>query len=73
MQKSLSDSLANPEFVISDFAKFDRPGQLHMAFQALDRFQSTVGRLPRSYNKEDAVKFVEVAKEVNNGSTCKVY
>ena len=71
-QKSFSDSLANPEFVMSDFAKFDRPGQLHIAFQALDKFQSTVGRLPRPYNKEDALKFVEIAKETNTGSPCKV-
>ena len=70
--KSFSDSLANPEFVMSDFAKFDRPGQLHIAFQALDKFQSTVGRLPRPYNKEDALKFVEIAKETNTSSPCKV-
>ena len=57
---------------MSDFAKFDRPGQLHVAFQALDKFQSTVGRLPRPYNKEDALKFVEIAKETNSSSPCKV-
>ena len=32
--KPLSECLKNPEVVISDFAKFDRPGQLHLAFQA---------------------------------------
>ena len=57
---------------MSDFAKFDRPGQLHIAFQALDKFQSSVGRLPGPYNKEDALKFVEIAKETNNSSPCKV-
>ena len=33
--KSLRQSLADPEFLMSDFAKFDRPLQLHLGFQAL--------------------------------------
>ena len=31
----LSSQLANPEYIISDYAKFDRPPQLHLGFQAL--------------------------------------
>ena len=34
-QKSLRDSLNEPELMLTDFAKFDRPGQLHIAFQVL--------------------------------------
>jgi hypothetical protein len=35
---------------MSDFAKFDRPAQLHVAFQALHQFAAQAGRLPRPYN-----------------------
>ena len=35
LQKSISESLVDPEHVFTDFAKFERPGQLHLAFQAL--------------------------------------
>eukprot|EP00051_Salpingoeca_urceolata_P001117 m.38755 g.38755 ORF g.38755 m.38755 type:complete len:416 (+) comp11205_c0_seq2:99-1346(+) len=31
--KSLRQSLSSPEFVITDFAKFDRPAQLHVGLQ----------------------------------------
>ena len=71
-QKSFSESLANPEFVISDFAKFDRPGQLHLAFQVLDRYQQLEGRVPRPYHKQDAAKFIEMARELNSSVECKV-
>ena len=36
--KSWSQSYKEPEFFYSDFAKFDRPAQLHLGFQALDKF-----------------------------------
>lgn len=70
--KSFSESLANPEFVISDFAKFDRPGQLHLAFQVLDRYQQLESRVPRPYHKQDAAKFIEMARELNSSVECKV-
>uniref|UniRef100_A0A1X7SNC5 Fibrinogen C-terminal domain-containing protein n=1 Tax=Amphimedon queenslandica TaxID=400682 RepID=A0A1X7SNC5_AMPQE len=31
--KSINESLNEPEFLISDFAKFERPAQLHIGFQ----------------------------------------
>lgn len=71
-QKSFSASLVAPDFLISDFAKFDRPGQLHLAFQALDSFRASEGRYPLPYNKEDAVKFVELAKTINDSAENKV-
>ena len=40
-----------PEFLMTDFAKFDRPGQLHIGFQALYEFQKQKGQLPRSRSK----------------------
>ena len=71
-QKKFSDSFANPEFIISDFAKFDRPSQLHIAFQALDKFRTEKGQLPRPYNKEDGAKFVEIAKQLGTDGDYKV-
>lgn len=43
--------MAAPEFVMTDFAKFDRPGQLHVAFQAYHKYNSSKSQLPRSRNK----------------------
>lgn len=63
--QSLSEQLAEPEFLISDFAKFDRPGQLHLGFQALQRFQQThSGQLPRAHNDEDATEIIKLTKEL---------
>lgn len=70
--KSLRDSLNEPEFLLTDFAKFDRPPQLHVAFQALHAFKTKYGVLPRPWNQEDAGKFVEVAREVNDSAQTKV-
>ena len=47
----MKTSMAEPEFLMTDFAKFDRPGQLHMAYQALHEYQSKEGSLPRPRNK----------------------
>lgn len=61
----LSEQLKNPEHVFSDFAKFDRPGQLHVGFQALHKFaESHNGELPRPHNDADAVEVMKIAQEV---------
>ncbi|KAL2171702.1 hypothetical protein VTG60DRAFT_1998 [Thermothelomyces hinnuleus] len=62
--KRISDALKDPEFVISDFAKFDRPQQLHIGIQALHAFVETHGRLPRPMNEEDALEIVGSAKKI---------
>ena len=62
--KSLRESIKCPEFVLSDFAKFDRPGQLHVAFQALDEYSTRTGSLPRPWNKDDADTFVKIVDDV---------
>ncbi|EAA26907.2 putative ubiquitin-protein ligase [Neurospora crassa] len=61
--KSITNALKDPEFVISDFAKFDRPQQLHIGFQALHAFAKSQGRLPRPMNDEDALVVIASAKE----------
>lgn len=60
--KSITEALRDPEFVISDFAKFDRPQQIHIGFQALHAFATTQGHLPRPMNEQDAQMLVQVAK-----------
>jgi ubiquitin-activating enzyme E1 len=59
----LRESLEEPEFLISDFAKFDRPAQLHLGFQALDRFLVTKSRLPRPQDVADAAEVLAITKE----------
>lgn len=50
-QKSLLASLAEPDFVMTDFAKYSRPVQLHIGFQALHQFCAQHGRPPRPRNE----------------------
>eukprot|EP01125_Pyxidicula_operculata_P014311 TRINITY_DN4764_c0_g1_i1.p1 TRINITY_DN4764_c0_g1~~TRINITY_DN4764_c0_g1_i1.p1 ORF type:complete len:1018 (-),score=238.72 TRINITY_DN4764_c0_g1_i1:12-3065(-) len=64
--KSLSSSLEEPEFNVVDFSKFTMPGLLLLAFQALDNFQETHGRLPSAWDSSDADKFLNISKEIND-------
>ncbi|KAK7749959.1 E1 ubiquitin-activating protein [Diatrype stigma] len=60
--KTISTALREPEYVVSDFAKFNRPQQLHVGFQALHAYVQSHGRLPRPMNEEDATVVVAAAK-----------
>lgn len=62
VQKPLRQSLAAPEFLMSDFAKFDRPATLHAGFQALSAFREKHNRLPRPRNEDDAAEVVALSK-----------
>lgn len=64
--KSLNDALKEPEFVITDFGKFDHPTQLHLAFKALSLFENTHGRRPKPWNLDDSKEFVNLAKSIDN-------
>lgn len=55
--------MKEPEFFITDFAKFDRPATLHAGFQALSNFKTQHQRLPGPRNAEDAAQLVALAKE----------
>lgn len=70
--KSFLHSLADPEFVVTDFAKFDRPGQLHLAWQALDKFVQSENRFPHPYSTTDGKTFVKFAADINEQSENKV-
>ncbi|KAH7916131.1 hypothetical protein BJ138DRAFT_1122053 [Hygrophoropsis aurantiaca] len=63
--KSLRESLASPEFFITDFAKFERPAALHAGFQALSQFKAQFGRLPRPRNPEDAKTVLALAQKID--------
>uniref|UniRef100_A0AAZ3SI01 E1 ubiquitin-activating enzyme n=1 Tax=Oncorhynchus tshawytscha TaxID=74940 RepID=A0AAZ3SI01_ONCTS len=67
--KPLTASMAEPEFVLTDFAKFERPGQLHLGFQALHSYQRKHSRLPKPWCQADGEELVSLAKEVNSGQT----
>ncbi|KAG6681002.1 hypothetical protein I3842_13G071300 [Carya illinoinensis] len=64
--KPLREALTKPgDFLLSDFSKFDRPPLLHVAFQALDKFVSELGRFPVGGSEEDAQKLISIATNIN--------
>ena len=59
----LSGQLRMPDLLMSDFAKFDRPQQLHLGFQALHEFASrNNGILPRPCSDKDASEVFKYAQ-----------
>ena len=69
----LSEQLKNPELLISDFAKFDRPQQLHLGFQALHKFASkNRGKMPRPHSDKDASEVFDYARALAGGGDGKV-
>ena len=61
----LSQQLKKPELMMSDFAKFDRPGMLHVGFQALHSFaEKHGGEMPRPHNDADAAEVLKLAQEI---------
>ena len=60
------EQLANPELMMSDFAKFDRPMQLHMGFLALQDFRAKYSELPRPHNDADAAEILKYAQDQAN-------
>lgn len=61
----LEEQLKKPELMMSDFAKFDRPAQLHVGFQALHEFANHHnGQLPRPHNDEDAAEVFKYAQSI---------
>ncbi|MEQ2246733.1 E1 ubiquitin-activating protein, partial [Ilyodon furcidens] len=67
--KSITSSMAEPEIMMTDFAKFDRPGQLHIGFQAVHAFQKKHNRLPAPWNQADGDELLTLAKELNSAQT----
>lgn len=70
---SYSEALKKPEFVLVDFAKFDRPPNLHLGFQALLKYQEAHdGKLPEPGNEEQALEVLSIAKGINAESENKL-
>ncbi|KAF3454878.1 hypothetical protein FNV43_RR05326 [Rhamnella rubrinervis] len=64
--KPLKVALNEPgDFLLSDFSKFDRPPLLHLAFQALDKYLTELGRFPIAGLEEDARKLISLAESIN--------
>lgn len=61
--KSLEEAELAPEYVFSDFAKFDHPPQIHLAFRALQRFNEKYQRNPKPWNAEDSQEFLAICRE----------
>ncbi|KAK0547020.1 E1 ubiquitin-activating protein [Tilletia horrida] len=62
--KPLRDSLKQPEHLISDFAKFDRPTTLHFGWQALSAYWEKNGALPPPRNAAAAAEIVSLAQSI---------
>ena len=61
-----SEQLKNPEHMMSDFAKSDRPQQLHVGFQALHAFNDKHGHFPRPHDSADASEIMKLAQGIND-------
>ncbi|XP_071737960.1 ubiquitin-activating enzyme E1 1-like isoform X2 [Rutidosis leptorrhynchoides] len=67
--KPLKEAIKAPgEFLLSDFSKFDRPPLLHLAFQALDKFLTELGRFPVAGSENDAQKLISIATGMNDSA-----
>lgn len=66
--KSMKASVVEPEFLMTDFAKFDRPSQLHLAFQALHQFVAKHGAVPQPYSQDDVLNFLALARTLHGSS-----
>ena len=61
----LAEQLKKPELMVFDFAKFDRPQQLHFGVQALHKFaRAHEGTMPRPHNEADAKEVVAIATKL---------
>lgn len=60
--KPLNEAIKAPEFIYTDYGKFEHPQQLHLAFQALHKFVEKNDRVPKPWSKQDAADFVAIAK-----------
>lgn len=62
----LEEALHKPEFLVTDFGKFEHPEQLHLAFETLHRYaKEHKGAVPKPWNRAEADEFVALANTVN--------
>jgi ubiquitin-activating enzyme E1 len=53
------------EFMLSDFAKFDRPPLLHLAFRSVMQYLGQTGKLPEPGDQEAIGQVLEIAKSMD--------
>nr|XP_018908645.1 PREDICTED: ubiquitin-like modifier-activating enzyme 1 [Bemisia tabaci] len=61
----LKEAIEKPEYLIADFAKFDHPSTLHVAFTALHSYIKSQGRPPKPWNSNDAAEFLKISKTLS--------
>jgi len=61
--KPLATALVEMEPVMTDFAKFSAPQQMHLCYQALHIWEQEHGSPPRPWSRDDAEKFLTLTKE----------
>lgn len=61
--KPLDEAERKPEFIMSDWSKFDHPQSINIAFTVLSRFNAKFGRNPRPWSSGDAADFLALCKE----------
>jgi len=65
--KKYEDALEDPgDLMMSDFAKFDRPALLHLAYKALDSYLDKYSELPEPGNVDMAKELIGMAKSLDN-------
>lgn len=57
--------MKKPEFLTSDYGKFDRPAQLNLGFQALHAFVEKHGSLPPPHSDVDAEEVLRLTNDLN--------
>ncbi|EEH42011.1 hypothetical protein PAAG_03932 [Paracoccidioides lutzii Pb01] len=63
--KSLERQLKDPQFLVTDFMKADRPAKLHLGIQALHKFaENHGGKFPRPHNDSDAQEVIKIASSI---------
>ncbi|KRY43399.1 Ubiquitin-like modifier-activating enzyme 1 [Trichinella spiralis] len=69
---SLNEALLDPEILVSDHSKLDRPQQMHVIWQGLHMFFEKEGRLPRPQNLADAEQMLQYCEEINTQLPAKI-
>lgn len=63
--KPLKEAMKKPEYLVTDWGKFDYPEQLHLAFITLHKYIEKNKKTPKPWNKSDAQEFVSLAKSLS--------
>eukprot|EP00039_Didymoeca_costata_P018615 m.334213 g.334213 ORF g.334213 m.334213 type:complete len:1006 (+) comp17313_c0_seq1:41-3058(+) len=56
--------MTSPYGGITDFAKMERPAQLHVAYQALHQYSAANGSFPQPGNKQQAAELIKLGQQI---------